>query len=357
MSHEVENMFYVGETPWHKLGTKIVDPPRLRQVWELSFPWGVEMRPLYMKKTMNPSDFVREADELDEVVCKEHDNDDIARMAYKHAENQFVEVNSYACVRNTDEKVLGVHGLGWTPLQPIEMVEKLRPLWENKQIEFETGGSLRGGKHIWLLAKIVDNYMAEIIPNDPVCKHLLFAQGFDGSLSAVIGFVPIRVVCANTLAAALESGGAKTLRAYHTKNVSTTIDKIMDVVDIANRRFTASVEQWQELAKRSINDEDLEKYVKVVFGRKCKTADTQLSDDLRVKRIFEDSILPNFEGGRGSEIPGVRGTWWGAYNSVSEYLTHQRGRSEEARLDSLMNGQGGMYNRKAMTTAADMALV
>ena len=41
------------------------------------------------------------------------------------------------------------------------------------------------------------------------------------------------------------------------------------------------------------------------------------------------------EAGRGNGLPSIRGTYWTAYNGVSEWLTYNRGRSEDNRLNSL----------------------
>jgi hypothetical protein len=51
----------------------------------------------------------------------------------------------------------------------------------------------------------------------------------------------------------------------------------------------------------------------------------------------------------------VRGTLWSVYNGVSEYLTHERSRSVDARLNSLWFGDGAATNRHALETALDMA--
>ena len=74
----------------------------------------------------------------------------------------------------------------------------------------------------------------------------------------------------------------------------------------------------------------------------------------RGERLLE-RIQPLFEKGRGNDLPGVRGTWWAAYNAVSEYLTHERGRAADTRLDSLWFGQGANLNGRALSVALEMA--
>ena len=61
------------------------------------------------------------------------------------------------------------------------------------------------------------------------------------------------------------------------------------------------------------------------------------------------------EAGRGNTLPSVRGTLWTAYNGVSEWLTYNRGRSEDNRLNSLWFGDSALTNRHALEVALDMA--
>ena len=59
--------------------------------------------------------------------------------------------------------------------------------------------------------------------------------------------------------------------------------------------------------------------------------------------------------GRGNNLPSIRGTYWSAYNGVSEWLTYNRGRSDDNRLNSLWFGDSALTNRHALEVALDMA--
>lgn len=67
-----------------------------------------------------------------------------------------------------------------------------------------------------------------------------------------------------------------------------------------------------------------------------------------------DTIRELFETGIGSDLPGSRGTYWGAYNAVTEFTTHHRGRSDENRLAAQL-GDGAAINRRALTEAIKLA--
>jgi hypothetical protein len=88
---------------------------------------------------------------------------------------------------------------------------------------------------------------------------------------------------------------------------------------------------YRRLRDKGINQNDLACYVRQVFGIKSK----QLNGQQR--RILE-SCFRLFEEGRGADLPGVRGTLWGAYNAVTEYLAYERGKGQDTRLASLWFG-------------------
>jgi hypothetical protein len=67
-----------------------------------------------------------------------------------------------------------------------------------------------------------------------------------------------------------------------------------------------------------------------------------------------DNIALLFERGRGNDLPGVKGTLWAAYNAVTEFLAHERGKDNETRLDSMWFGGGASINQRALTTAVQM---
>ena len=48
-----------------------------------------------------------------------------------------------------------------------------------------------------------------------------------------------------------------------------------------------------------------------------------------------EEIIALAESGKGNTLPSVAGSYWSAYNGVTEWPSYHRGRSQESRLNAL----------------------
>jgi phage/plasmid-like protein (TIGR03299 family) len=307
-------MAFFGALPWHRLGTALEEgdlydwPTASRKS---GLDWEVELVPLVTADTQ-------------------------------------AQVDHRAVRRTSDARVLGIVGPRYAPLQNKDAFGWFQPFLDAREAALHTAGALRQGSRIWVLAKLNRDPLV-IAEGDTVEKFILLSHGHDGSLAVRCGFTPVRVVCANTLAMAHGSDASKLIRVKHTKEILMNLANIREVMDLANAEFEATAEQYRLLARKSINQADLRRYVKKVF----KVEDDQ-DTGTRMANIMEE-VMALAEAGRGNNLPSIRGTYWSAYNGVSEWLTYQRGRSEDNRLNSLWFGDSANTNRHALEVALDMA--
>lgn len=319
MPAEVENMFSVKEVPWHGQGTVLDFPPTPEHAIRCAgLDWEVVLVPLGGTLDGEPLN----------------------------------DVGAWATVRKSDRKVLGTVGPTYRPLQNVDAFKFFQPALDAGEAYLETAGSLRGGRRVWILARIKQDPV-EIVPGDAVRNYILLSNGHDGSMAVRTGFSSIRVVCANTLAAAHEQGASKLLRVRHTENASETLKEIQQIMDNGRREFVASTEKMRALARKGVNTADLKEYVRKVFAPKVTILDQEEQEN-KCDRLI-GKIIPLFEKGRGNDLHGVKGTMWAAYNAVSEYLGWERGR-DDTRLDSLWFGDGANVNRKAFDLALKVAV-
>lgn len=313
MSALVEKMVHFGEMPWHGESEALVGNETTEEVMKKAgLDWSVSTEPLYRSNGE--------------------------------------QVQAQASIRSSDGSVLGVVGPRWTPLQNADAFKVFEPLVESGDMAWHTAGSLRNGQRVWVLCQL--NLSNSVIAEgDEISKFALLSNGHDGLLAVHFGFTPIRVVCANTEALARECEASKLIRVRHHRFVKENVEKLRDIMNIANQEFEATCDQYRFLASRAINSDDLKKYVKIVFNQNTKEEE---DISTRSQNILT-SVEKLFEDGKGNNLPGVQGTYWAAYNAVTEYLNYEKGRSVQNRLDSLWFGQNAVQSRKALETAVIMA--
>jgi len=317
MAANVETMVYADETPWHGLGTQIDDSVSFEDAFQKSgLDWEVKTEPLYRA-------------------------------------NGDLFPNSRAVIRDTDDSVLGSVGSRWTPLQNRDAFSIFEPLIESGDMSLHTAGSLKNGQRVWVLCQLnLDN--SQIVPGDEIAKFALLSNGHDGILAVHFGFTPIRVVCSNTEAMARASKASKLIRVRHHRFVKENVEKLRDIMNLANQEFETTAESYRFLASRQINSDDLDKYVRIVFNMQSKADDNIQPLTTRSANIKNEVIRLAIEG-QGNNMPGVNGTWWAAYNGVTEYMNYQQGRNGDNRLNSLWFGQNKNLNGIALETALVLA--
>lgn len=314
MPHEVETMAFFGATPWHGLGT-VLEEADLYD-WQSAskkagLDWDVELVPLVTADTQ-------------------------------------AKVENKAVRRKSDNRILGVVGPRFHVLQNKDAFAWFQPFLDAKEAALHTAGSLRQGSRVWVLAKLNRDPLV-IAENDEVEKFILLSHGHDGSLAVRCGFTPIRVVCQNTLSMAHGSDASRLIRVKHSRSVHDNLANIREIMNLANQQFEATADQFRLLARKSINQADLRKYVKRVL----KVEDGQ-EPTTRTRNIM-DEIIGLCESGRGNALPSASGSYWTAYNGCTEWLGYNRGHTQDNRLNSLWFGDSANLNRHALDVALEMA--
>lgn len=311
MAHEVEEMMYVGNNvPWHKLGNRFIEAPKnlVDAMVAAGLDWTVSTKELFL------------------------DNGKVAPAK--------------ATVRDSDGSILGIVGTNYKPLQNKHAFDFFNPFIETGAATIETAGSLMSGKRVWVQAKIKSD-VDVIKGNDIIERYILLSNAHDGLMAVRAGFTPQRVVCNNTLTMAQNNGESQLIRIKHGKNVEQNVDAVSKIMNLANNSFETTLEQYRFLANKEINSKDLEKFIKIVFK-------VDEEKENAGKRLL-NNIIPLFEKGRGNDMKEIKGTYWAAYNSISEYLQYEKGADEQVRLNSLWFGPSKTTLENALEIAVKMA--
>lgn len=320
MAHEFESGFFTRKPAWHNLGTVVNEAPSIADAMQLAgLDWPVIEAP--MTATIG---------------------DKILRVE-----------GHKALFRGTDDVLLGVVGADYNTLQNTKAFSFFEPFLKSGLVELEAAGSLRKGKNVWVLARI-KGVEGDVVNGDRVLGYLLLSNAHDGTQAVRVQLTKIRVVCWNTLRASLasaEAGTEKFLSVRHSAKLELGLDAVQKSVDLMKQTFDLTIESYRTLAEAGCSEEQLRKYVRQVFNYQARPEE-------EMPKCW-DYIATVFERGPGvGTITGVSGSWWAAYNAVTDYIDHGqgRGRSEEGRLHSSWFGVGANRSADAMKIALSQSV-
>lgn len=219
--------------------------------------------------------------------------------------------NYKANVRDRDHRVLGIVTDRYQIIQNTEAFAFTDNLIGG-DVRYETAGSLKGGKRIWLLAKMP---MAKVAGDD-VEPYLCFTNTHDGSGSVKVCVTPVRVWCQNTLNLALRT--AK--RSWSMKHVGALDAKLNEArmtLELADKYMLHLDGQAQQLANVTITDEKLEQILNEMFPLKEDATERQKNT---VKAAKDEVMICYFM----PDLAKFRGTAWGVVNAFADMVDHAK---------------------------------
>ena len=321
MAHLIEQMAYVGATPWHGLGSRL-SPKQPIEIWqrEAGMDWKIQDSPVHFK------------------------SDSIGALGSIHT-----FPDQKVLYRSDTKAPLSVVSQRYQVVQPREVLEFYRDLTEVSGYELETAGVLKGGRKFWALARTGQG--TTLRGNDQVNGYLLLATSCDGTLATTATPTTVRVVCNNTLTIALD-GSAKAIKVPH----STRFDP-----QAVKKQLGIAVSQWDDfmhrmrlLSERKVQwHEAMRFFMNVLCDANTNTPLPAVLPNERALR----KVQGLYDGqGRGSTLESAQGTAWGLLNAVTEYVDHERrARSIEYRMDSAWFGQGAQLKQRALEAALQLA--
>jgi phage/plasmid-like protein (TIGR03299 family) len=249
---------------------------------------------------------------------------------------------------------LAVVSDGYRVVQPAEVMDFFRELVEIGGFELETAGALSDGRRVWALASVGD--AAPVVSNDLVKPYLLLGTSYDGTMATVAKFTAIRVVCNNTITAAVggySNGRAvageaekdlgylkSAVRVLHSERFDPEAVRLQ--LGIVANAWESFLIQSRQLAAQPFGGEVADAFIAELL-RPYHAGKLHINETRAFKRIVQ-----LFNGAAiGSELPGVANTKWAMLNAVTELVDHERGRSNNTRIESAWFGAGASLKARA----------
>lgn len=248
-------------------------------------------------------------------------------------------------VREDTGDVLGIMRGRYEIIQNKDCFNFMDVLAGQGNLTYESAGALRGGRQVWLLAK----YDGDVeIAKDKHNQWLLLVTSHDGSYSLMGCWTTVRVVCNNTLTAALNKAYAdgknkKVPNMFKVRHTRTWEDKAAEakrILGLTGDYFTNMREILGSLNEKPMTSEDAEAFTKMLFPAKDEKEVSTRTSNMRwgVQRLFREGA-----GNHGNSR-------WDMLNAVTDYADHQmvvRGKNS-TRLESALLGTGAELKQRAV---------
>ena len=331
------SFFSVKEKAWHGLGQIVTDYPTSAEAVQFAgLDYTVEKRKLF---TFDNENEIANADT--EIKIPE------------------IEVpNFYATIRTDNETVLGVVGKDYEIVQNTDAFSFFDAIVEGDGIQYETAGALGRGERIFITAKL-PNYI-KVGKDDLIEQYLFLTTSHDGGGSITAAFTPVRIVCNNTLNAALRNN-SNAFKIRHTANAKERLEEAHKLMGITNKLSSELEDIFNQWAKVRITDPEVKKLVQMALvPNKEVLQNIQDGKEDELSTCFKnmtDSVLEYAMVNQSQQLETTKGSLFGAYNAITGYFQNVRTyKNDEAKLKSLLlGGTGQLRTQKAFNLCEEFA--
>jgi phage/plasmid-like protein (TIGR03299 family) len=218
--------------------------------------------------------------------------------------------------------VIGTCGNGYCPVQNIDAFKFFDPVVSNKEAIYHTAGVLKGGRYVWLMARLPSKYWIRVVNNDWVTSNILLVNCHTGSHSILAALTHVQVVCNNTLNLAIEDifGSARPwVKIRHTKNVLLALREAHKVLGLATSKTEIMREALCSLAHVPLTASIWEALKRIVIPSKSEESGDQPGQLVTKKRgeldVLLDDPICNTD-------PEQTMTCWTGLNAVTYWADH-----------------------------------
>jgi phage/plasmid-like protein (TIGR03299 family) len=229
---------------------------------------------------------------------------------------------------------LGVVGNDYEVIQNEQCADMLDQLVDQAGgAHFETAGSLRRGKSVFVTMKLPD--AMEIAGVDRMDLYLIGTTSHDGTAALRVDASPIRVVCANTQRAAFAHAvGHYTFR--HTSNVGQQITQAREALGLMWRYMGEFEKAAERMLQTAMTTREFEKIVAQVWPVADNASDKARANAKERLGTLKYLIT------EADTQKAIAGSRWAGFQAIVEYLDHyQQAKDATTRANRVITGKTG----------------
>lgn len=315
--------FSVQQKAWHKLGQVVTDyPTSTEAIQHAGLDYEVVKREVF---TIAADDSMEKS-------------------------NPIAVSNYFATIRTDNDSVLGVVGKDYEVVQNRDAFSFFDAIVGGDGMLYETAGALGKGERIFITAKL-PAYI-KIGKDDLIEQYLFLTTAHDGSGSIMAAFTPVRIVCANTLNAAMKNS-SNAVRIKHTANAKERLEQAHRIMGLSNKLSIEMESIFNRWAKVNVSDSALRQLIEQAMAPNKETLSLLAAEQKEeLSTLFKNTCEDVFTYAMEHETQQTettRGTLFGVYNSVTGYYQNiRKWKTDEAKLKSiLLGGTAQLRGQKA----------
>ena len=303
-----------GERAWHGMGVVTDGTLPAREAFETADAlFTVEKRELHFPKVLD---------------------------APQDGEWDFSPSGTFAVVRTDTQTLLGVVSKQYEIVQNDSLLRMAQFIRE--EVDMDCVIVLSDGAKVCFTATL-RGAETDIVPGDTVKRRIVGYLGHDGKTGCGAMFTNIRVVCQNTLTAAMGEASARS-SITHKNGANNNFDQLINSIDVARQDFVTECELMREFSRVSMGVSQFNEFVDEVYN----------IDEGQVFRKRE-KLERAFTRGFGFRF--APASVWSAVNAITEVETSTRGTTAakgRAQFARGTFGVGAQISKRAFSVARDL---
>jgi phage/plasmid-like protein (TIGR03299 family) len=296
MAHEIEThgnrvaAVFARQDAWHKLGTTLASVFTAEEAMRVGHlgRWNVRKTPLH---------------------TVDLDADGVSML---EVPGHFATVRTNPFTGATEP--LGVVGEGYRPIQNEEHCEVLNRLVDDSGAIFDTAGSLRGGRQVFVSLRLPETM--RIAGTDEIDVNIVALNSHDGTSAFRLLVTPVRVVCANTQAAALANHSAS-ISIRHTASATARVAAARDALGLTFAYVQAFQAEAEAMIQQAMTDAQFHTMTAQLFPAPDRDAGPRAQNAHRERERTLTALWADAH-----TQAGIRYTAWAGYQAVTEYIDH-----------------------------------
>ncbi|PTS95644.1 alpha/beta hydrolase [Pedobacter sp. HMWF019] len=255
-------------------------------------------------------------------------------------EKNLVIPDFYATIKADTDTVFGVVGKDYEVIQNRDAFSFFDSIVGGNGIKYETAGALGKGERIFITAKLPD--YIRVGKDDMIEKYLFLTTSHDGSGSITAAFTPVRIVCQNTLNAAL-GNLSNAIKIRHTSRAKDRLEQAHKVMGITAKISNSIESVFNSWTGVKVTDQEVLRLIQLAMAPNKETIDfLKAGKKEELSAQFTNTCDSIFEYAMKSStqlLETTKGNLFGVYNAVTGYYQNVKSyKDDDAKVKSILLG-------------------